>query len=84
MDSGQSSEIELRLTGLPEAATLSAGEKLADGTWVVAAKATGNLRVLVTDIDRPERHTVAVEAVDSKTGSVSAPTQEMLLSILPR
>ena len=85
MESGQSlSEIELRLTGLPETATLSAGEKLADGTWVVTAKDTGNLRVLAPDIEKPERHTVAVEVVDSKTGSLSAPTQEMLLSILPR
>jgi len=63
---------------------LSAGEELADGTWVAAAKDTGILRVLVPDAEKPERHTVAVEVVDSKTGSLSAPTQEMLLSISPR
>ena len=67
MDNGQSpGEIELRLSGLPEAATLSAGEKLADGAWVVTAKDTDNLRVMAPDIDKPERHTVAVEAVETQ------------------
>src|SRR6185312_8874211 len=32
----------------------------------------------------PEHHTVAVEAVEAKTGSLAAPTQDMQLSILPR
>jgi hypothetical protein len=85
MDTGEgSSDVQLRLSGLPEAAKLSAGQKLADGAWVVTAKDAAGLRVLTPDIDKPERHTVAVEAVEAKTGSLAAPTQEMQLSILPR
>jgi hypothetical protein len=85
MDTGEgANDIQLRLSGLPEAAKLSAGQKLADGAWVVTAKEAAGLSVLTPDIDKPERHTVAVEAVEAKTGSLAAPTQEMQLSIVPR
>jgi hypothetical protein len=85
MDTGEgTSDVQLRLSGLPEAATLSAGQKLADGAWVVTAKDANGLRVMTPDIEKPEHHTVAVEAVEAKTGSLAAPTQEMLLSIVPR
>jgi hypothetical protein len=85
MDTGEGpTDIQLRLSGLPEAAKLSAGQKLADGAWVVTAKDAAGLRVLTPDIEKPERHTVAVEAVEAKTGSLAAPTQEMQLSIVPR
>lgn len=85
MDTGDGpSDVQLRLSGLPEAAKLSAGQKLADGAWVVTAKDAAGLRVLTPDIEKPEHHTVAVEAVEAKTGSLAAPTQEMQLSILPR
>ncbi len=85
MDAGEGTgDVQLRLSGLPEAASLSAGQKLADGAWVVTAKDAPDLKVLTPDIQKPERHTVAVEAVETKTGSLAAPTQEMQLSIVPR
>jgi hypothetical protein len=85
MDAGEGTgDVQLRLSGLPEAASLSAGQKLADGAWVVTAKDAPDLKVLTPDIQKAERHTVAVEAVETKTGSLAAPTQEMQLSIVPR
>jgi hypothetical protein len=85
MDAGDGAgDVQLRLSGLPEAASLSAGQKLADGAWVVTARDAPDLKVLTPDIQKPERHTVAVEAVETKTGSLAAPTQEMQLSIVPR
>ncbi|MET0483136.1 MAG: hypothetical protein ABWZ27_09520 [Aestuariivirgaceae bacterium] len=85
MDAGDGTgDVQLRLSGLPETASLSAGKKLADGAWVVTAKDASDLKVLTPDIQKPERHTVAVEAVETKTGSLAAPTQEMQLSIIPR
>jgi hypothetical protein len=85
MDTGEGTgDVQLRLSGLPEAASLSAGQKLADGAWVVTAKDAPDLKVLTPDIQKPEHHTVAVEAVETKTGSLAAPTQEMQLSIVPR
>jgi hypothetical protein len=85
MDTGEGTgEVQLRLSGLPETASLSAGQKLADGAWVVTAKDASDLKLLTPDIQKAEHHTVAVEAVETKTGSLAAPTQEMQLSIVPR
>ncbi|MDH3740058.1 MAG: hypothetical protein OER56_00545 [Hyphomicrobiales bacterium] len=75
--------IAVKLTGLPAQATLSAGSKQADASWLVQSNELAGLQLTVPQApDVPLKVTVA--AIETETGELAAPMQEMTIKVDPK
>jgi hypothetical protein len=73
-------DLALRLTGLPEDASLTAGARLSDGAWLVAPGETADLKLtLAHPLALPLRLEVA--AIEKASGELAAPVQEMAVAV---
>ncbi|MGI9464751.1 MAG: hypothetical protein ACR2OM_12465, partial [Aestuariivirgaceae bacterium] len=73
-------KIAVRLTGLPSDATLSAGRKQGDTGWVVTPEELTDLDMTLLSVPAaPIKVTVA--AIETETGELAAPMQEMSIKI---
>lgn len=72
-------DIDLRLTGLPADAYLTAGTKL-DGAWILKPGEEMDVKLMV-----PSAQTspllIAVDAIEQRTGDLAAPTEEIKVAL---
>lgn len=75
--------IAVVLTGLPAQAKLSAGSRQADASWLVQPADLANLQLTVREVPAsPLKVTVA--AIETETGELAAPMQEMTIKVDPK
>ncbi|NNE21344.1 MAG: hypothetical protein HKN11_01925 [Rhizobiales bacterium] len=75
--------IAVQLTGLPAQATLSAGSRQADASWLVQSDELSGLQLTVPQaLANPLKVTVA--AIETETGELAAPMQEMTIKVDPK
>jgi tetratricopeptide (TPR) repeat protein len=72
--------IELRILGVPDTATLSAGERAKDGSWLLKGQEQKNA-VLRVPAEVSGKLQLVVEALDRKSGDLAAPPQELTVRI---
>ena len=77
---GGGQDIILKLSGLPKSAYLTAGSRVNDNDWqLTSADATG-VKLVVPRADTPS-FSIAVTALEPKTGEPAAPPKEMTVAI---
>jgi tetratricopeptide (TPR) repeat protein len=74
--------VDIRLAGLPGDAELSAGQRQADGSWLLKPGEQSGLTIQVPS-EASGNLLVAVEALEQKTGELAAPPQEIRIKIAP-
>lgn len=79
-ETGISENILLKLSGLPKSAYLTAGARLNDSDWQLAAADAVGVKLVVPRTDAPS-FKVGVTALESKSGEMVAPPQEMTIAI---
>lgn len=75
-----SQSLSLRISGMPEAAYLTAGEKNQDATWKLAAADIKDVGIVVPPGSSP-KFDLAIAAVDVKTSELAAPIKEITVTI---
>jgi hypothetical protein len=73
-------DIALRLTGLPADAYLTAGTKLADNAWILKPAELQGVKLLVPSAQSSPL-LIAVDAIESRTGDLAAPTEEIKVAL---
>jgi hypothetical protein len=75
-------KVDLRLVGVPSLVTLSAGERLKDGSWLL--KPADQKRVsLQVPAEMSGQLRLSVEALEQETGELATPPQEISVTISP-
>jgi hypothetical protein len=80
VQTGQNQPLSLRLTGLPEAAYLTAGKRIDDRAWLVSSDELQQAR-LAFHRQPDSSFSLSVAAVEPATGTLAAPVQEMKIDI---
>ncbi|WP_119388997.1 hypothetical protein [Taklimakanibacter lacteus] len=73
-------DINLRLTGLPADAYLTAGTKGADNAWILKPGEEMDLKLMVPS-PPPSPLLIAVDAIEPRTGDLAAPTEEIKVAL---
>lgn len=79
VEAGQ--DLVLKISGVPEAAHLTAGEKTKDNDWKIAASAIGTLGLVVPMGGSAAKFDLEVSAVDSRTSELAAPIKAMTVNV---
>lgn len=74
--------LALKLSGIPEAAKLTAGRQIAQGTWMLNPGEEQNVKLLVPQA-KAGQFAITVEAIEPRTGELAAPMKEMTVNVLP-
>jgi hypothetical protein len=73
-------DLGIRITGLPQSAFLSAGQRLSDNSWLLKPGEERGVGIIVPTADVP-RLDLSVAAVELKTGELAAPIREMTVAL---
>jgi hypothetical protein len=73
-------DLILKLSGLPQSAYLTAGAKVKDNAWQLAAADAAGVKLVVPQTSKPTFN-IAVAAFEAKTGELAAPIKEIIVAI---
>ncbi len=73
-------ELAIRITGLPQAAFLSAGTRLSDNAWLLKPGEEKGVSLIVPAADTP-KFDLSVAAIEAKSGELAAPIREMSVAL---
>ena len=73
-------DISIRISGLPENAMLTAGQKQNDRTWLLSDDELANVSIVVPDASIP-KFDLSVAAIETKTGELASPVREMTVAL---
>lgn len=73
-------ELAIKISGLPQAAFLSAGTRLSDNAWLLKAGEERGVSLIVPKAEMP-RFDLSVAAIEPKSGELAAPIREMSVAL---
>src|SRR5207248_4412600 len=74
--------LALRLSGLPENSSLTAGTRVSETAWMLRPGEEKGIKLVVPS-NVSGQFAIAVEALEPRTGDLAAPIKEITVSILP-
>lgn len=72
--------IDIKISGLPPSAYLSAGKRSGDSDWTVQASEIEGLKLVVPAADQPKLD-LEVAALDQKSGALAAPVKSVSIAL---
>jgi hypothetical protein len=74
--------LALRLSGLPENASLTAGTRVGNDAWMLRPGEERGVKLMVPS-SQPSQFSITVEAIEPRTGDLAAPVKEITVSLAP-
>ncbi len=75
-------DVSLRVSGLPEGASLTGGAKQPDGTWTLQQAEVHDIKLVIPTVP-DDKIKLSVEAIEPDTGQLAAPPQDLNVAIVP-
>ena len=76
----ENQKLEIKISGLPPSAYLTAGKKMSDNTWLLRDGEENGINLFVSKSDAA-KFDISVAAIETNTGELAAPVKEMTVAI---